>query len=866
MSPQDQDLMEAAREWTLPEGLVLVRPLGQSPLSQVILVSDGKEGGERFALKVLRASAAKDERIRERFRREAKLLADLEHPNLVRSHGDCEVDDRPALLLEYIPGKSLRHRLVDGPLGWEQAARFGVQVARALAHLHRRQAIHRDVKPHNILLHPTRGAVLADLGLVRVEEDPTMTAHGAALGSPAYMSPEQARDPSEVDAQADLYSLGATLFHTVAGKPPFLGGGVGEVIHRLLHEEPEELPPELPTPLVKVLRTAMAKEPDRRYLRARDLGNDLGRVLLGYPPRLMTAYRRRRSQRRGMMVAASSLALLALVWWRPWSTSSAVESGKDFAVASAELTDGTAPDGEADPVAGLPVEETDTKRAEEHFRGWIRLSEERLLQALADGQLIEAEAQLTTVMLLPPPPQAPDGFLQRRRDWEARRRQQLQAAIERTVGRALDLLMDQAVQARQAIERGSFEAESWKAGVERQWHQAGLRVPQLPRRSGHSDPLARLETLTAVLQEEDEQARVAAALQQVDSLRSTTDLLLPSMAFEEALRRWQEVDPRAFLHSAEARAELERVESLVHLQQQFERRLQESLGQQLDLLLRDGAALRGQVVEAPDGGGLVIHYRERSLVRPSLAVLDADFAVEWATSFDDPWLAAHLAWCQGDYGDAWALMQEAQAQEERGGRTVDLWRREWQELPPSSAPIEVLAGAEEEISDTSTRPWAEWTPFERLQRVVQEDHPQASIREVDGLAQVEFEDLLWNGDWLLTLGSESSAWELDSWQLEWELPRGRKPPKSLSLSKTVRLLHVSRRNPVRMEVNGQLYPGFGVQAGLGRQRLLWQDGRLTLDDLPVCDWQPSTAERSRFSADSSKDFRLLRLVITFRRR
>lgn len=295
----------------LPPGLTLVRQLGSSPLSEVFLVAD--DAGRLRALKVLRASAARDARIRQRWDREAQLLEEIRHPHLVRSHGALVIQGRPALLLEYVQGRSLRDRLKSGPLGWEEAARIGVQVGRALEVLHRHGALHRDVKPHNILLDAHRGAVLADLGLVRRREDPTLTAPGAALGSPAYMSPEQARDPHAVGPEADVYSLGATLHHALSGAPPFLGQGVGEVIHRVLHEEPEPLPATVPEALRGVVATALAKDPLARYARARDLARDLGRVLLGQEPRRVS---RRVLRGRLVAFALSAGVLLAVggVW------------------------------------------------------------------------------------------------------------------------------------------------------------------------------------------------------------------------------------------------------------------------------------------------------------------------------------------------------------------------------------------------------------------------------------------------------------------------------------------------------------------------------------------------------------------------
>ena len=297
---------------SLPEGVLLVRTLGRTAFSEVLLV---EKDGVPCALKLLHGVAAHDPRILERWHREARLLNTIEHDNLVRSYGTLDVNGHPALLLEFIDGPTLRELLTESPLGWEQAVRYGVQVARALERLHRNQAIHRDVKPHNILIHPTRGAVLADLGLVRMDDDATLTRQPVALGSPAYMSPEQARDPSEVGPEADVYSLAATLYHALSGRPPFLGKGVGEVIHRVLHEEPPPLPEEVPLPIRQVLACALSKDPESRYARAGDFALDLGRVLLGDKPLLLHRRRRRRRMRIFLALSGGVAFVGAIGWW-----------------------------------------------------------------------------------------------------------------------------------------------------------------------------------------------------------------------------------------------------------------------------------------------------------------------------------------------------------------------------------------------------------------------------------------------------------------------------------------------------------------------------------------------------------------------
>lgn len=845
----------------------MIRQLGQSPLSIVLLVEDPE--GERFALKVLRPSVARDDRIQERWRREAKLLDEIHHPNLVRSYGACEVEGRPALLLEYIAGKSLRARLEDGPLGWEQAARFGVQVSRALERLHKSNAIHRDVKPHNVLLHPVRGAILADLGLVRSEEDPTMTRHGAALGSPAYMSPEQARDPSDVDAQADIYSLGATLFHTISGTPPFLGSGVGEVIHRVLHEDPEPLPENIPAPLAKVIATAMAKDPERRYALARDFGTDLGRVLLGYPPRLITAYRRRRRKLRAISAGLSAVVACVLWWWQPWQMLNATDPHNPGLANSEETSDNVSPQGPIGPFEVPPVAvKVSTLASEEFFRYWNTPYENRFQTALSAGQYLEALAEADLMVRARVPEDAPVGFLEARRTRANGYRAEVAAVTEAVAGRAMDLLANQAGYAREGIRRGEFSADAWLESVLDLWRRAGLHLDDLPLHPGSADPLGRLQMLHAVLENEDGQARISRSLESVPRIRAYTRTLLRSGEYQQALERWDRVDSVVFKHSAEARADLARIQALVALNRSLQRRFRKLAGTPVELTMYLGSKLAGQLLPGEGGEGYAVNYLNQSLVNVALADLDPDFAVTWLQCEDGPWVAAHLAWCQGNGASAWQRIRKLDTFGAPAKWGVKIWAREWESnapglrqgpgdtVPPEGA-VATPTGALNEI------PYADLTPAQKLERAILAEHPSAKVSFDQDSVFVYFEDLQWTDDWQLNIGTESSGWTIKNWEISWQLSAQQSPPAKLVLQGNIVLEHASRRNPPLTRVDGKRFPGFGISAGQGIQRLRWQNAKLDLDDLPLCKWQPSNTRRARFTVECADGLKVDRFSLRF---
>jgi len=245
----------------------LVRILGEGGFGQVWESVD-VETGRRVALKVLATQAASGEAL-DRFRREGKVAASLNHPNCVYVFSADDLDGHPAIAMELIRGGTLQDRLRDGkPLPVAEAVDLTLDLLDGLEAAHEAGILHRDIKPSNCFIDADGRALLGDFGLSRtLEQDADLTVVGRFMGSPFYASPEQVRG-RDVDARSDIYSLGATLYRVLTGKPPFDGSQIGEVLARILSEEPtplEQLRDDVPVGLRRVVNRMLAKEPERRY-------------------------------------------------------------------------------------------------------------------------------------------------------------------------------------------------------------------------------------------------------------------------------------------------------------------------------------------------------------------------------------------------------------------------------------------------------------------------------------------------------------------------------------------------------------------------------------------------------------------------
>lgn len=265
----------------------LLDELGDSSFGYVFKARD-TELDRVVALKVQRAGEMATDEDVARFLREARSIAQLSHSSIVSLYESGQTEDGVCYLVtEYVEGRTLDNCDREISPNWREIARQVAELAEALDYAHKHGVVHRDIKPSNIMIdHDGRPHVM-DFGLARRDTgDATLTSDGRIMGTPAYMSPEQARgDSHAVDARTDIYSLGVVLFETLTGERPFQGNR-RMLILQVLDDEPRpprQLDDTIPRDLETVCLKAMAKSPGRRYQSARELADDLRRYLNGEP-------------------------------------------------------------------------------------------------------------------------------------------------------------------------------------------------------------------------------------------------------------------------------------------------------------------------------------------------------------------------------------------------------------------------------------------------------------------------------------------------------------------------------------------------------------------------------------------------------
>ncbi|MHB8870465.1 MAG: Stk1 family PASTA domain-containing Ser/Thr kinase [Thermoleophilia bacterium] len=261
----------------------IIRKLGAGGMAEVYLAHD-RHLGRDVALKVLQSRFADDEQFVERFRREASSAAGLNHPNIVQIYDRGQAEGTYYIAMEYLEGRSLKDIIVRfAPLRADHLISITTQILEALRFAHRKDVVHRDIKPQNIIVDDEGRVKVTDFGIARAGSATSMTETGSILGTAHYLSPEQAQG-GHSEAASDLYSLGVVMYEMATGALPFTGDNPVAIAMRHVNEAPtppHQLAPDVPENIERIILRALAKRPEQRYLTAAAFLEDLYRTQRG---------------------------------------------------------------------------------------------------------------------------------------------------------------------------------------------------------------------------------------------------------------------------------------------------------------------------------------------------------------------------------------------------------------------------------------------------------------------------------------------------------------------------------------------------------------------------------------------------------
>ncbi len=259
---------------------VISGELGRGGMATVYRARDPRFKRD-VAVKVLPREFLHEPTFRERFDREAQTIATLEHPAIVPVYDFGEEEGQPYLVMRYMPGGSLSDRLKSGPIPIPEAAMIINRLSSALERAHQSGVIHRDLKPQNILFDQYNEAHLSDFGSAHLMQASTALTGDSIVGTPAYMSPEQARGDAELDGRSDIYALGAILFEMLTGQQPYEADTpMGVAVKHITEPVPRilEVKSDLPPAIERIIERAMAKDREARFSRPKDLSRELARL------------------------------------------------------------------------------------------------------------------------------------------------------------------------------------------------------------------------------------------------------------------------------------------------------------------------------------------------------------------------------------------------------------------------------------------------------------------------------------------------------------------------------------------------------------------------------------------------------------
>ena len=261
----------------------LIAPLGEGGMA--VVYKAYQPSMERYvALKILPKHFAAEPDFVRRFKQEAKIIASLEHPNILPVHDYGEADGYTYIVMRYVEGKTLADLLQGRPLPLPQICEIVTKVASALNYAHSRGVVHRDVKPSNVLIDQQDNPLLSDFGVAKmILSSEKFTASGAFIGTPTYASPEQCLGSNNLDGRSDVYSLGVMLYEMATGRPPFNAETPMAVVLKHINDPlplPRQLNPTLPESVERVILKALAKQPENRYQTAGEMAEALVTIVV----------------------------------------------------------------------------------------------------------------------------------------------------------------------------------------------------------------------------------------------------------------------------------------------------------------------------------------------------------------------------------------------------------------------------------------------------------------------------------------------------------------------------------------------------------------------------------------------------------
>jgi serine/threonine-protein kinase len=303
------------------ERYAIIEELGRGGMGVVYKAEDTKLK-RKVALKFLPPELTHIPDVKDRFMREAQAAAALDHPNICTVYEFDEAEEKTFISMAYVEGQSLREKLESGPLELDEAFSIATQVAKGLQIAHKKGIVHRDIKSANIMADDRNQAKIMDFGLARMTGGTLLTQEGTAMGTIAYMSPEQAQG-EEVDHRTDIWSLGVVLYEMFGGQLPFMGEQDQAVVYSILNKKPKpitDLRPEIPLSIGQVVDKALEKNPDKRYQQIDELLDDLKSISAGIVPEEIKARLRKEKlgkRKRAILYAGSAglvivIAVLAL--------------------------------------------------------------------------------------------------------------------------------------------------------------------------------------------------------------------------------------------------------------------------------------------------------------------------------------------------------------------------------------------------------------------------------------------------------------------------------------------------------------------------------------------------------------------------